>query len=510
MEKKVLEGIGLSKGEVAVYFALLELGSSTTGPIVDRAKISSSKVYDILKRLIDKGLASYVIKSNKKYFEAAPASRIIDYITERKKSIESQEKEIQSILPEIEHKRNLSKNVQEVKVFKGTKGLRTVFEEILAEIKKEDLFLVFGSSASDRFRGFFNDFHKRRAKKGVRARMLFDLGARFTIGKDRQNTDLTKVKYLPQGYISPAAINIYGDNVTIMTWSQEPLTIVVHNKEFSNSFRSYFNLLWEQDVQVLNGQEGIELLCEAVLKEKRDLYLLGANAEIFRRDPPLFEDFERKRIQVGIKRHHLSIEETRGSGFNKLPLLDVKYLPPEFSSPLVIWIFGDYVANVLWEKEVQGFLIKNKKIADDYRKYFNVLWQQQARVYMGYEGVKVIFDDTLNEKEVYFISGGGYVAERMKDYFWNYYVSEAEKKKIKWYTLALEFVRGKPITKLPWAKFKYLPREFNTPNVVFIYGNKVVNVLWTENPMAFLIENKYVAKSYRDYFESLWKNVAQS
>ena len=52
MEENVLYKLGLNKSEVKVYLTLLELGSSTTGTIMVKAKISYSKIYGILERLI--------------------------------------------------------------------------------------------------------------------------------------------------------------------------------------------------------------------------------------------------------------------------------------------------------------------------------------------------------------------------------------------------------------------------------------------------------------------------
>ena len=82
MIEKTLEEIGLTKSEIKVYLALLELGSSQTGKIVQKSKAASSKIYEILEKLIQKGLVSYIIKSGIKHFEAAPPERIMDYLEE--------------------------------------------------------------------------------------------------------------------------------------------------------------------------------------------------------------------------------------------------------------------------------------------------------------------------------------------------------------------------------------------------------------------------------------------
>jgi len=43
------------------YF-YLKLGSSTVGPIVKGSKVSYSKIYEVLGRLLEKGIISYNIK----------------------------------------------------------------------------------------------------------------------------------------------------------------------------------------------------------------------------------------------------------------------------------------------------------------------------------------------------------------------------------------------------------------------------------------------------------------
>ncbi|MGN6622795.1 MAG: helix-turn-helix domain-containing protein [Candidatus Nitrosocosmicus sp.] len=62
--------LGLTNGEAKVYFSLLKLGSSKVGSIVKDCRVSYSKVYDVLERLILKGLVSYVLIGNIKHFNA--------------------------------------------------------------------------------------------------------------------------------------------------------------------------------------------------------------------------------------------------------------------------------------------------------------------------------------------------------------------------------------------------------------------------------------------------------
>ena len=53
---------------------------------------------------------------------------------------------------------------------------------------------------------------------------------------------------------------------------------------------------------------------------------------------------------------------------------------------------------------------------------------------------------------------------------------------------------------------KFLPEELESPAVINVYGERVVNVLWKKDyPLCFMLINKEIADSYRKYFEYLWK-----
>ena len=56
-------------------------------------------------------------------------------------------------------------------------------------------------------------------------------------------------------------------------------------------------------------------------------------------------------------------------------------LPGEWeSTPNVIWIFGNCVANVVWLKEPVAFLVEDKNVADAYKRYFSLLWRMSKPV----------------------------------------------------------------------------------------------------------------------------------
>lgn len=214
MDTKLLEAIGLTKSEIKVYLALLELGSSTTGKIVEKSKASSSKIYEVLDKLIQKGLVSFIFKSGVKYFEAAPPERIMDYMEEKEEKFSQQKEELEKIIPELDLKRKLSKYKSEATIYKGMKGLETAFYGALELLKPKDEMLVIGvPSRSEPVNRFFVKFAKERAKRKIKMKIIFNEIARGELQTLPENNPLTEIKYVPE--TTPAAINIFNDRVII-------------------------------------------------------------------------------------------------------------------------------------------------------------------------------------------------------------------------------------------------------------------------------------------------------
>ena len=110
--ESILEEIGLSKRESKLYLALLELGSTTVGPLQKKSGIPSSKIYEILEKLINRGLASYVIVSGRKNFQASDPEEILAIIDERRRILSE-------VMPQLKLKQQRVKEKQSVEIFEG-------------------------------------------------------------------------------------------------------------------------------------------------------------------------------------------------------------------------------------------------------------------------------------------------------------------------------------------------------------------------------------------------------
>jgi sugar-specific transcriptional regulator TrmB len=63
-----------------------------------------------------------------------------------------------------------------------------------------------------------------------------------------------------------------------------------------------------------------------------------------------------------------------GGDIEKKPITRIRYLSREFASFQETVIVGDYVAINVFTENAYSFLIHDKKVAEGYRKYFELLW----------------------------------------------------------------------------------------------------------------------------------------
>jgi sugar-specific transcriptional regulator TrmB len=229
--QNVLENIGFSPNEIKIYLALNDHGSCKAGNIAKIAKIDRSSCYHSLKHLTEKGLVSYVLIGKVKWFQAVGPKRLLDYIKE-------QEEDVKEILPELDARHKAGKVTGQVRLFKGLKGVRTIFQDILATEKDN---LVFGneSQLEDRMPEYQQQFVRQLKERKIFIREL----VREDRGRPTANPKQTR--YVPRSVESPVVTNIYGDKIALIIWTDEPEGIIIENAAAAKAYRSYFEFMWQ-------------------------------------------------------------------------------------------------------------------------------------------------------------------------------------------------------------------------------------------------------------------------
>jgi sugar-specific transcriptional regulator TrmB len=234
--RETLKQIGLGHNESKIYLTLIKLGPSMAGRIAKEANIDRSACYDSLKALNKKGLVVYVIEANRKKFTTTNPSRLKEYLKEKESLVDE-------VLPGLKEMFKLKEEKSQVSMYRGVKGLKAVFEDILEEARNSEN-LVIDSQGQFREKMPFYAPHylKCLEKNKIKVRRLVRKGKEKKI----HHSKTTIIRFFP-GNISetPITTNIYSDKIALILWTDVPEAVVIKNKAAHDAYKDYFEMLWK-------------------------------------------------------------------------------------------------------------------------------------------------------------------------------------------------------------------------------------------------------------------------
>jgi sugar-specific transcriptional regulator TrmB len=241
METKILEDIGFTQGEIKVYFALLELGESTIGPISKKSCVTPAKTYPILEKLKGKGLITSIIKSGTNFFQLLNPNRILNFLDEKEKRIGEQKEEIKKILPQLS---TLQKTEAEqfATIYETFNGIKTLYGEILEYLNKnkEDFigFTLGGEYQGKQANLFFKNYDAKRKSLGIKTKLLGLESQRDYLEKNYHKNKNIEIKYISHSL--PTGVIIFDNKVATLLWNEKPIAFVIHSKQNAESYRNFF------------------------------------------------------------------------------------------------------------------------------------------------------------------------------------------------------------------------------------------------------------------------------
>jgi HTH-type transcriptional regulator, sugar sensing transcriptional regulator len=229
--EKQLVRIGLTKNEARIYYIMLKLGQSLAGRISKASQINRTTTYDILKKLLDRGLIAYVVKSNRKWFEVVNPDRFMETLKER-------EEEFSGLLPTLKNLYGAPKEKHDVTLYYGTEGMKSIYMDIVRE--GQDLYIMDSDGEfTERMPYLAPKIAKLLAEKGIKVKQMVGKSMNYDAFKNMELRTINKKSD------SEAVINIYGNRVAVLLWKDPPEGILIKSSRVASVFKEYFEILWK-------------------------------------------------------------------------------------------------------------------------------------------------------------------------------------------------------------------------------------------------------------------------
>lgn len=242
MNYQELEGIGLSKNEIAVYVALLKIGQSSTGSIIRESKISAGKVYVVLDKLIEKGLVSYVVKNNVKYYSGSDPKKLKEYVGKLKEEIAKKEASIDKLIPNLSGLIGSKRGEYSVEVFEGFEGFVSAWKILLDNMEAGDFMLQIGGSGyrEKRIDIFYDQLNNMANAKKVGSKMIVSDVSKESI--KRLKDWGFKYRTFEGFYLAPLLV---GGDISLIFNFEELSVVMIRNKVIAKQFRFLFDSFWK-------------------------------------------------------------------------------------------------------------------------------------------------------------------------------------------------------------------------------------------------------------------------
>lgn len=237
MDISALEDLGFTPSEIKIYLALLELGPSRAGPVIRRTKLQNSVVHLTLARMLEKGLVSFFKKGQVRHYQAVHPRQIV-------RIIEAKKARLETILPQLIAKQERQER-QEAEVFEGMAGLRAMLYRAIEESEPGDEYLFFAFSTESEVweppvYEFYEQFRRERRARGIRLKGISSEKSRSRFQSNK--VDMSEILFVK--FPTLQNISIFRNKVIMTPWEDSQISYLITSRQLSESFRTYFNSIW--------------------------------------------------------------------------------------------------------------------------------------------------------------------------------------------------------------------------------------------------------------------------
>ncbi|MFC1732026.1 TrmB family transcriptional regulator [candidate division KSB1 bacterium] len=241
MTLEILRKIGLSEGEIKVYSALLETGKAPVNKVHERTGIERRNIYDILNKLIERGLVTYITENKRRLFRVSHPNKIMNYIEEKEENLGIIKKDIAKEIPTIIDKFNFPRSDVNAEFFRGIEGVKAVFEDMLNY--KDAYWVGAGKWLMEKYPVWWRHWNKKRIEKKMVWHNLL-IHERKLLGDKARKYE--EIKFLPKEFSGNKTVfGIYGNKVINFMFGPDFLAFVIESKEFADNYRKYHKYLWD-------------------------------------------------------------------------------------------------------------------------------------------------------------------------------------------------------------------------------------------------------------------------
>lgn len=239
--QEILQKIGLSKDEIAVYIACLELGDASVQTVAEASGVKRTTVYLVAKSLVAKGLIGQYETRRGLHLSAQKPELLLSQMEERAR-------EIAGVIPHLKALQKKEAYHPQMKYFDDKEGYFTVCDDTLQKHLSEILWLGDPSGIyaiiGEKYDNEYYIPTRLRRKISIRGLLIRNSWSEKLKNQSNQQL-LRRIRFLPNEYPMHSTQFIYENKTAFVTSTKELTSVLVESNGIAESERAKFELLWQ-------------------------------------------------------------------------------------------------------------------------------------------------------------------------------------------------------------------------------------------------------------------------
>ena len=246
MEKNVqviLKQYGLTEKEIAIYIAVLTIGTSTASSLAHETGMTRSMAQYICQMLLQKGILTMRKEKNTFLYAAEPPEKLVYLLRQQQQELKFKEEQIHGIMSTLKGMMNPKSVLPKVEFYEGVRGIEELYEQILDLEQPLDTFEDNGELVR-LVPDCVDHFIRTRKIRGIYNRVICpsDNPINATNPAELRETRMIDAREYPFS----GDIAICGDMVSIFSFDTNlPVGIAIRHPDIVRNFKVLFNQMWK-------------------------------------------------------------------------------------------------------------------------------------------------------------------------------------------------------------------------------------------------------------------------
>jgi len=243
MDIKLLTDIGLNKTQAKAYIALVKQGSLTPPALAKLINETRTNAYTVLDKLTELGLAKKSERDKKLVYKVENPVALEKLVTANRHEALEREKKIKNAMPTLLNYFYTYSEQPGVRFFQGKEGIEDIYKDQLHTGKT--IRVIRSWKDRDFFgKGVYSIWRKRPARHGIPTIMLSpdvpdanndpELDKKLLFSRTWMNKN---------DYTAPVEWDIYGDKVSIISFGEEAIGMIIESPQIAESMRQLFAIM---------------------------------------------------------------------------------------------------------------------------------------------------------------------------------------------------------------------------------------------------------------------------